>query len=105
MTLQNDTFEAVYDSVLGNLVEECRLSWVPDITYAGGHFDRAYGEMISACWRVCERLGKEEDPDVEQIRNAYEEMQKLLCRQMFISGAAYASMKNNSPVRSRGCLL
>lgn len=99
MISYNEIFENVYDSAMGNLVEEARLPWVPDITYTGSPFDRAYAEMLAACQRLCERLGKEEDEDVERIRCAYEQMQELLCRQMFISGAAYASMKNNSPVR------
>ena len=91
----NDIFEQVYDSLQGLLVEEAALSWVPNICYPGSAYDQAYQEMYRACQRLSDRLGVAEDEDIESIRQAYETMQALLCRQMFAAGAAYANMKNS----------
>ena len=93
-----DIVEDVYYSMLGELREEYSLPWVPNLAYSGGEFDRLYSQMLAGCQRICQRLGREEDEDVEAVRCACEQMQQLLCRQMFACGASYALMKSNGPV-------
>lgn len=96
--LDNDLYYDVYESMIGARIEGYELPWVPNLSYPDSPFDKAYGDMLEACERICRRLGTEEDGDVEEIRNAYEEMQHLLCRQMFACGMTYANMRKNRPV-------
>ena len=89
----NDIFEQVNETMLGELVEDAALPWVPNICYPGSAYERAYDEMYRACQRLADRLGVEDDEDIESIRQAYETMQNIICRQMFAAGAAYANMR------------
>lgn len=100
MLSEKKFYQEVYDFLLCGYYEEYRLSWVPDFCDPDSPYSKAYGEMLEASWRICERLGKDgEDEDVECMRNAYEEMQDLVAWQMFVSGIVYANMqKQDSPV-------
>lgn len=92
-----DVFEEVYDSMLGQLVEECSLPWVNNIAYQGSEYEMDYSQMLEACQRLYDRLGVQDtDADVESIRCAYESMQKTVCRQMFANGAAYAYIRKGN---------
>ena len=95
MLSEKEFYQEVHDSLLANMYEEYRLSWVPDFCDPNSDYSQAYYEMLEASWRICERLGKDgEDDDVEIMRCAYEKMQDLVGWQMFISGIVYADMKN-----------
>ena len=89
------TMNYIVCALLAGMFEEYWLSWVPDFCDPDSPYSKAYGEMLEASWRICERLGKDaEDDDVECMRNAYEEMQDLVAWQMFVSGIVYAEMRN-----------
>ena len=95
MLSEKEFYREVHDSLLAGMHEEYRLPWVPDFCDPDSPYSKAYGEMLEASWRICERLGKDaEDDDVECMRNAYEEMQDLVAWQMFVSGIVYAEMRN-----------
>lgn len=95
MLSEKEFYQEVHDSLLANMFDEYRLPWVPDFCDPESPYSIAYGEMLEASWRICERLGKDvEDDDVEIMRRAYEKMQDLVAWQMFISGIAYADLRN-----------
>ena len=95
MLSEKDFYQKVYDSMLADMYKEYRLPWVPNFCDPDSPYAKAYGEMLEASWRICERLGKDgEDDDVDCMRNAYEEMQKLIAWQMFVSGSVYADARN-----------
>ena len=95
MLSEKDFYQKVYDSMLADMYKEYRLPWVPNFCDPDSPYAKAYGEMLEASWRICERLGKDgEDDDVDCMRNAYEEMQKLIAWQMFVSGIVYADAWN-----------
>lgn len=99
MLSEKEFYKEVHDSLLMGFFEEYRLSWVPDFTDPNCPYSKAYGEMLDASWRICERLGKDgEDEDVECMRNAYEKMQDLVAWQMFSCGVVYGMLRQNSPV-------
>ena len=95
MLSEKDFYQKVYDSMLADMYKEYRLEWVPDFCDPESPYSKAYGEMLEASWRICERFGKDgEDVDVECMRKAYEQMQNLVAWQMFISGIVYADIRN-----------
>jgi len=85
----------VYDTLVGNLVQECCLDWVEDICVPGQPSYEKYREMLEAYERVCERLGvTNEDHDVEIMINALLERGRILALKMFEYGRKYEKMRN-----------
>ncbi len=52
-----DTFQDIYETMLGLRVPEAQVPGVEDAFGPGLPCDRAYGEMREAYERVCQRLG------------------------------------------------
>ena len=78
------SFELIYDSMCGFLVEECALPDVYNAFVPGSYCDRQYERMRSAYERVCDRLKTgEEDPDLNIMVEAMENIQRELCRRIF----------------------
>ena len=78
------SFDMIYDSMCGFLVEEYALPDVNNAFVSGSYCDRQYERMRSAYERLCERLKTgAEDPDLDIMVNAMENIQKELCRRIF----------------------
>ena len=76
--------EHVYETLLGE-----RLDPYPGIDNAfapGSHCATLYAEIYQANQRLCNRLGVEEDPDVEQIIDNFFEISRELSFRMFQCG-------------------
>ena len=79
-----EDFENTYESMLGLLVEEYALPDVDNAFVQGGYCDRQYARMRDAYERLCDRLKTgEEDPDLDVMVDAMENIQKELCRRIF----------------------
>ena len=78
--------EKVYESLCGLLKEEYRLKEVEDLFAAGSPCDRYYTAMAEACGRLNARLGVDEDPDVEQIIQAWMLMMETVGLRMYHYG-------------------
>lgn len=78
--------QKVYDSLWGQVKEEYRLPWVEDAAEMGTPSMDLYGRAVEHAWEVSERLGAEEDPQVEQIIQDLLELQRMLCLKMFDYG-------------------
>ena len=78
------TFDEVYESMLGLLTEEYALADVNNAFVPGSYCDRQYARMRAAYERLCDRLKTgEEDPDLDVMVDAMENIQKELCRRLF----------------------
>ncbi len=80
-----DFFEDYYNTLLGLLVEEARVPGVENAFAPGSVCQAAYENMRAAGRRICQRLGVEEDPDLEGVVSSMETIQKELCRRIFLS--------------------
>ena len=78
------SFDVIYESMCGFLVEEYAASDVENAFVPGSYCDRQYERMRSAYERLCSRLNTgEEDPDLDIMVEAMENIQKELCRRIF----------------------
>ena len=78
------SFDVIYDSMCGFLTEEYALPDVNNAFVPGSYCDRQYERMRSAYERVCNRLKTgEEDPDLDIMVDAMENIQRELCRRIF----------------------
>ncbi len=73
-----DFYDEIYYSLIGEL--ECPLNWVPNAFAPGTDCEEAYARLIQARNRVQERLGTEDDPDLNQMLVQMHTIQRLLCR-------------------------
>ena len=76
----------IYESMLGERVDP-----YPGITNAfadGEKCARLYSEIYEAVQRISDRLGVEEDPDVEIILDNFWEIDRELCQRMYRYGQA-----------------
>ncbi len=79
-----DQFMWVYESMLGLLEADAQMPGVENAFADGMVCTRAYEEMRSAYERLCRRLAQtDEDPDLNQIVESMEIIQKELCRRMY----------------------
>ena len=82
--------EQVYESLLGLLIEDCRLPWVENIFVPGHPCHEEYTNMRQAYDRLLTRLGEtDEDPDAEEMINALLEYGKSIALEMFRCGREY----------------
>ncbi len=76
-------FESIYQTMLGLLEEEYCVPGVEDAFAPGSLCAREYEAMREAYDRVCRRLGKEEDRDLDEMVYALEQIQEELCRRFY----------------------
>ena len=83
--------EDVYDTLKGVLIPQARVDGVENAFEPGGECERAYGQMLEAYERLCQRLGvMDEDDDVEIIIRSLMKIEGVLCRKMFTYGWKFA---------------
>ena len=82
--------DIVYQSILGLLIKELRLTWVENEFVPGKPYHTNYNAMHDAYECLRDRLGVEdEDDDVEDIIRALLDNEELLCKKMFYYGTIY----------------
>ena len=80
--------EWVYMTMVGHIEEAYRLPGVEDAFAEGSYCMERYCTAMDAYERLLDRLGiDDEDADVEQMRNAFDDIQRVLCCQMYRYGA------------------
>lgn len=77
----------IYESMMGNLVKPIR--GIENAFASGTHCEQLYDEIYMANRRICERLGVEEDTDVELIVSNFLELNRELCIRMFGYGTRF----------------
>lgn len=76
--------ERIYETLIGE-----RLDPYPGIDNAfadGSRCSNLYREIFAASQRICDRLGQEEDPDLELILDHFWSINRELCRLSFRYG-------------------
>lgn len=76
--------EKIYLSMLGELVEP--LPGVKNAFAPGQLCDQLYQQIFEANCRLCQRLGVEEDADVECIVDCFFQINRELCLRMYQMG-------------------
>ena len=85
--MKTELWEQVYESMTCHVLEEYRIPGVEDAFGDNTFCMKKYRQMRDAYDRLCERLGVEdEDADVECIIQCYMEIQRELCKRMFLYG-------------------
>ena len=89
-------YEMIYETMMGNICTEYQVPGVNVVFYDGSYCDKKYAEVADAYVRICDRLGVvDEDPDVETIINALNDIQDYVCRQMFFLGVQHEKLLLN----------
>jgi len=80
-----DYIDEIYYTLMDDLTEEAAIPWVEPI-WADGDCRETWEAMCQAQERLCARLGREEDTDVEALIDALLRIQRLAARRMFLYG-------------------
>lgn len=81
--------EKIYLSMLGELVQP--LPGVPNAFAPGQLCSRLYTEIYKCKCRLLDRLGEDENPDLECIIDNFFEINRELCLRMYCLGAEHAA--------------
>lgn len=85
--------EKVYDAVCGEYVDEAdyviQNVQIQNEFAEGEPCSEAYKQVYEANRRLCERLGVDEDPDVEMIIDGLFDIARVVSQKMFQYGAVY----------------
>lgn len=84
----------IYATLIGVTDEEHRVPGVENAFAPGSYCDRRYQDMLDCRQRLWNRLGSEDDEDVESMIIALESIQTALCIKMFRLGYDLA-VRNN----------
>ncbi len=75
-------YDEIYYSLIGEMAEDSALPWIPNAFSPGGECEQAYTRLLAARDRVAEKLGVEEDPDLEQMLQEMLTIQHILCKKI-----------------------
>ena len=79
----------IYATLIGVIDEKHRVPGVENAFAPGSYCDRRYQEMMDCRQRIWDRLGAEDDEDVEALIMAMESIQTALCMKMFRLGLQF----------------
>lgn len=85
-----ETFvEVVYDLLNGTRIRQPGDPEVENLFSIGRECERLYSEVYNTNIRLCQRLGVEEDADVEAIVNSLLHIGKLVAMRMYRYGTEF----------------
>ena len=87
--MKENLVDDVYATLIGVAGEAYQVPGVENAFAPGEYCDRRYADMTAHRQRLWERLGSEDDEDIEQILCAMESIQAELCRKMFEYGLRF----------------
>ena len=83
--------ETVYDLLTGECSPQMGDPVIENMFAEGRTCEQLYNDVYDANLRLCERLGVQEDQDVELIINSLLHISRLLGKKMFLYGVKYQS--------------
>ena len=89
--MQSQMANTIYDLLTGEQLPIAGLPVVENMFADGRTCEELYNVVYEANLRLCERLGMQEDPDVELIINSLLRISRLLGLKMFQYGIKYQS--------------
>ena len=84
--MEDKIAEMVYDRLLGHNLLTVDAHGVENLFEDGSRCDELYQEIYEANLRICQRLGVEEDRDVQEIIDAFWEITRLVGEKMYHYG-------------------
>ncbi len=84
--------DQIYSSLLGVANEASAIPWVENAFAPGSPCFDAYEAIWDARLRLYDRLGQEDDEDIQIIVDSFYDVQEELCRKMFQYGMLYSKM-------------
>lgn len=75
-------YDEIYYSLIGEMAEDTALPWVPNAFSPGSECEQAYTRLLAARDRVNQKLGAEEDADLEQMLQEMLTIQRILCKKV-----------------------
>ena len=84
--MEDKIAEMVYNRLLGHTLLETQAYHVENLFEEGSHCDALYQDIYDANRRICQRLGVEEDRDIQTIIDSFWEITKLVGEQMYRHG-------------------
>lgn len=91
--MTKELLDSIYLSAQGLLVPDAAVPWVANMFTPGSYCESEYAGMRDAYERLCIRLGvdvDDEDDDLNRMVESLENIQEVLCKEMFKLGTAYA---------------
>ena len=99
---ETDIAQWVFDSLMGHLIPECRLSWVGNIFVPGSACYAQYSRMYDAYDDFLNRSRNEAmNEDVETIIDALLDYGRIGAMEMFAYGRKYQRMQDGDGKGSR----
>ena len=90
MNVLEKDFEKIYHTLIGTLLPQFRVPWVPNIFIEGTPYDQAYQVFWDARMQMVENYGIEfECDELEDIMNAILDVEKEIGFYMFQMGMEY----------------
>lgn len=86
-----DLFHCIYEDLQGVHVRPMAPFPVENIFAEGTVCDRLYGKIFENKIKICDRLGVDEDADLEEICSCFFDIMEVMCRKMFDYGKAELS--------------
>jgi hypothetical protein len=92
---KNVDAEKVYLSMTGELIHP--ISGIQNAFAPGQPCEKLYHQIYEAKCRICDRLRKDEDSDVERILDDYYEITRELCLRMYRLGLEHGIHPPETP--------
>ena len=89
--MNQEWIDDIYETMIGVRQEKYRVPGVENAFGAESHCARQYEHLLACRQRLWERLGQEDDEDLEEILMATESIQRELCRKMFEYGCRFGN--------------
>jgi hypothetical protein len=89
--MNNQLIDKIYDLLTGECSPTANDPVVENMFAEGRTCEELYNDVYEANLRLCERLGVQEDEDIELIVTSLLRISKLLGKKMFQYGAKYQS--------------
>ena len=93
--METQMIDRIYELLTGECTPTANDPIVENMFAEGRTCDELYSNVYEANLRLCERLGVQEDADVELIIDAMMRISKLLGRKMFLYGVKYQSEQSD----------
>lgn len=89
--MRNDYIDIVYSLISGTRIPQPGDPEIENLFDEGGECEELYDHIYDANLRLCQRLGTEEDRDVEIMINSFLKINELVGKRMFHYGTEFAS--------------
>lgn len=91
--MESKLAQLVYARVMGYDEQPCQDLPVENLFAEGAPCDRLYEQIYDAKLRICQRLGADEDNDIELILDSFDQITRLVAEKMFHYGTYFPKQR------------